>query len=1037
MIGVLTHVSQKMPVRKNPWPLSLTAAALLTSVGLCGDAPERSAPPADDAWLQQAKSHVLTPSSDSVAPVAIVRTEGRVDAAGALLCEDHKSCRLTFEKGGAKPVVVLDFGKQSVGGYAIFTVTATSGQPVVRLAYANHPDGLSETGDFTRETSARYLGPAVDLPVLPGNVNRHETYTIPRTGRFIAPLLQGQARYLRLQLDQPETAVEIDSVAMVNCGVYDRSAHDGYFLCNDERLNRLWYLSTWTLQIASFPNHDAWKTVDGWLLPRKLEQADDVGLSVAGADWGDVSIDTTFELRANPHHVSAAGVAFRAKDVGNCYLAEIALDGTFRLMRRQHGKDAIIRERRLAAPLTDGTRYHLKIEARGPILTTHLDGVAIDESRDEAFATGRMGFYTPKEKWPLFDRIRVTDGNGQTLLADDFSGDLSRWQFARTRSFVADGAKRDRLIWSGDLYFAQRNAYYAFAHPTYLRDSLKMLAFNQTPEGYVHAAPYPERSVPPASGDYGPFPSDEFAAWLVPVAWEHLLHTDDTATLREIHPALKSLLAYLSAHLGANGLFVQRRETSKHAGNLELGDVRTRSYMNILLWGVYTDAALIADRLGLADDGNDARNWATAIKQALDANLWDETNGYFKEAVETPGFGPEANALALSMGLVTPVQALRITPHFSKIAHGKFQSLASRGQFEYGFAQTGLQTIVDHNWLKLLDNSWMGASTTTECMNLLTSGWGDDSHPDSAIADHFSAYLLGVRPATPGYRTFIVKPQPTREVRWTKGVVPTPHGPITASWALTGDTMKLSLTVPPGTAADVVLPAGESVTVNGRQATLAALKPGTYQIELRGLPAGVWADPTDRQAAAERELKPVATASSSHEEGGWGLANLFAPSGDVDKKGYSSGPSTGETVGAVRIATVGGSGILPESSGASKLPKLTGSGDTAVEWLEFDLGAETTLAKIVLLPRDGTPTAGFPRDFKVQFAKQPGAFTTLASYTDCPAPGPGGLSVNLYLVIGFPAARYVRIAATRLGDAAIDEPNVHRLQFSRIRLLRP
>ena len=42
---------------------------------------------------------------------------------------------MSFEKGGAKPVVVLDFGKQSVGGYAVFTVTTKTGMPVVRLSY--------------------------------------------------------------------------------------------------------------------------------------------------------------------------------------------------------------------------------------------------------------------------------------------------------------------------------------------------------------------------------------------------------------------------------------------------------------------------------------------------------------------------------------------------------------------------------------------------------------------------------------------------------------------------------------------------------------------------------------------------------------------------------------------------------------------------------------------------------------------------------------------------------------------------------------
>ncbi len=981
------------------WALVIASVVVFSGISIA----------ADDKRLDQAKALVLTPSSEIVAPVAITRTDGDVTGAASILREDGKSCRLSFEKSGSKPVVVLDFGKQSVGGYAVFTVKAKTGQPVVRLAYANHPDGLSETGDFSLETSARYLGATFDLPVLPANVNRHEFYTIPRTGRFIAPLIQGQARYLRLQLDSPGTSVEIDSVVMVNSKVHDLSPHDGAFLCSDDRLNRLWYISTWTLQIASFPNHDAWKTVDGWLLPRKLEQADDIGLSKAGAAWSDVVIDTTFELRTNPHHVSAAGVAFRAKDVRNAYLAEISLDGIFRLICRKNDKDAILSEKRLAAPLTDGVQYHLKIEARGQVLKTLLDGAVIDTFHDKTFATGRVGFYTPRNKWPLFDQIQVTDGAGKLLLLDDFSGDLAQWEFARTLSYLADGAKRDRLIWSGDLYFAQRSAYYAFANPTYLRDSLKMLAFNQTPEGYVNASPYPENAKPPKSGDYGPFPSDEFAAWLVPVAWDHLLYTDDTATLREIYPAIKKLLGYLSSHIGSNGLFVQRHETSKHACNLELGDLRTRAYMNILLWRTFTDAALIADHLGLTSDGDEARKKSLAMKQALFDHLWDETNGHFKDALETPSFGSEANALALSMGLVTPEQALRIAPHFKKIAHGKFQSLASRGRFEYGFAQSGLQAILDHNWVKLIDAEWKGATTVTECMDMITNGWGDESHPDSAIADHFSAFLLGVKPTSAGFKKFTVKPQPTREVRWAKGIVPTPHGPISTSWEIANNTLKLSLTIPNGTSADILLPKGGKVTVNGKEGVLTELGSGTYQIEVSDMPADAWTDPTDRQAEVEKELKPLVKASSTHEDGGWGLAQLFSLTRDAASKGYSSQPS---------------------------------SSDKTNEWLEFDLGVETTLAGIVLYSSDGKttdgkPGANFPRDFKVQIAKQAGEFTTVANYTDCPTPDDQGMTVKLNTVIGYPKARYVRVSVTRLGAPSADEPSVHRLQLSRVRILRP
>lgn len=967
------------------------------------DAPEA------DAWMDQARSYALTPATDWVYPVGTVRSEGSVEGAERLLAEDGASCRLAYVAGGPKPVVVLDFGRQSVGGYAVFTVTAKQGLPVVRLAYACHPDGLSETGCFTRSTSARYLGETFDLPVLPGNVYRHETYTVPRTGRFIAPLIQGQTRYVRLQLDTPGTEVSIDAVAMVNSEVYDRTPNDGLFLCGDERLNRLWAISAWTLQIASFPNHDAWKCVDGWLLPRKLEQAEEIGLSRDGASWGDVCIETTFELRANPDHVSAAGLAFRAADARNAYLAEVGLDGAVRLLARQDGRDRVLCERRLAEPLVDGVRYRLEVEARGPALAVRLDGAEVARAEDAAFASGRVGFFTPKERWPLFDAIRVTDARGRVLLADDFSGGLDRWLFARTLSYVADGAKRDRLVWSGDLYFAQRSAYYASANPVYLRDSLRMLAFNQTPDGYVHASPYPERSVAPPRGDYGPFPSDEFAAWLLPVAWDHLLYTGDRETIRELWPALQRLMAYLEAHLGADGLFQQRSETSKHAGNLKVGDVRKRAFMNILLWAVFRDAARIADELSLRDEAAAARRREAALVHALDRHLWDEDGGFYREAVETPRFGAEANALALSLGLVSPERARRIAPQFKKIGHGKFQSLASRGRFEYGFAQSGLQTLFDHNWLKLLDDGWKGAWTTTECMGTITKGWGDESHPDTAIAHHFSAYLLGVVPLEPGFRRFRVRPHVTREVRWAKGLVPTPRGAVRCEWAFKEDSIALLLTVPKGTRAEIALPGCRRVTVNGHARGLTDLPAGIYRVIAEGVSADAWRDPTLQRSTSDRRMAYSAKASSSHEAGGWGIAHLFAPEQDTVRKGYSS--------------------------------KHHAAAD-AEEWIEIDLGEERTLGQLVLVPRrDVTGTdgsaAGFPRAFTVQLAKEPGAYTTVKKVDGGAALGPDGLAVDLYTVIGYPAARYIRIAATRLGAPASDEPGRYRLQLARLRVLRP
>jgi hypothetical protein len=465
-------------------------------------------------------------------------------------------------------------------------------------------------------------------------------------------------------------------------------------------------------------------------------------------------------------------------------------------------------------------------------------------------------------------------------------------------------------------------------------------------------------------------------------------------------------LRYLRSHIGPDGLFRQRLETSKHAGNLNLGDTRTRAYMNILLWDVFMDAARIAEHLNLKADSRDATQTADTIRRALFDRLWDKAGGFFRDALETPSFGFEANALALAMKLVSPEQAARMASALVKNGHGKFQALASRGKFEYGFAQSGLRALFDHNWLRLLDDTWTGAAATTECMGMITRGWGDESHPDTAIADHFSAYLLGVQPTAPGFDRFLIRPLPVQEVNWAKGVVPSPHGPIVMDWVLSGNTFRLTLTVPPGTVAEVILPRGCDIRVNGAPGDLGGLKPGQYVIEARDLPAGAWNDPTLAAMVPEKVIEPVIKASSTDEGNGWELAGILKPA--LPSQGYRSKPHTS---------------------------------DRAAEWIEIDLGSETALSKIVLLPCRSTPTnnesPGFPRDFTVQFARTPGAYSTVVSFSDQPAPGPDGLTIDLYTVIGYPSARYVRLAASRLGRPSCNEPGRYRLQLRGIQLVRP
>lgn len=374
-----------------------------------------------------------------------------------------------------------------------------------------------------------------------------------------------------------------------------------------------------------------------------------------------------------------------------------------------------------------------------------------------------------------------------------------------TYAYLSDGAKRDRLVWSGDLWWSQGNMYAAFPHSSpFMPGSLRMLSENQTPEGYVQACPRPESHGPLGDGDYGPFPSDEFSAWFVPVLATHYLYTGDDGLVRDLYPNVRRLLGYLSRHTREDFVFEQRPETSKHANGLAFGtsSVHHRSFINVLLWRTFRDAAFLADALGRTSEADEDRRRAGRYAAATRERFF-LPNGLLKTSLEDPRPGLEATALALGTGFFTAEESKRALPALPRVAHGKFQMLAVRGAFAYGNPDDALERIARHNWFGLVDPDYKGVRTTAECMNLLTTcGWGDEAHPDTALAGDLTAGILGIVPLEPGHRRFAFCPGAAKSIDWAEGVVPTPAGAIRASWRRVNGKIERWLDYPKSLACD-------------------------------------------------------------------------------------------------------------------------------------------------------------------------------------------------------------------------------------------
>ena len=129
---------------------------------------------------------------------------------------------------------------------------------------------------------------------------------------------------------------------------------------------------------------------------------------------------------------------------------------------------------------------------------------------------------------------------------------------------------------------------------------------------------------------------------------------------------------------------------------------------------------------------------------------------------------------------------------------------------DHGYLEVAYQLLLQDtppSWLTMVDR---GATTVWE-------EWeGVDGHgvphaslnhySKGAVAAFLHRYVAGLRPASPGYRTFDVRPRPGGGITSATARHISPFGPIEVSWRLPGGSMELDVLIPSGTTATVTLP---------------------------------------------------------------------------------------------------------------------------------------------------------------------------------------------------------------------------------------
>jgi alpha-L-rhamnosidase len=423
---------------------------------------------------------------------------------------------------------------------------------------------------------------------------------------------------------------------------------------------------------------------------------------------------------------------------------------------------------------------------------------------------------------------------------------------------ILDGAKRDRRPWSGDLSVQNRSMADSLGFGAdgtdYIRDTIGGFGSRPAANGSICGQTSNWVNYPTAPVTCS-FYSTSYSMYYVLDLAGYYLYSGDVPFAESQYQVMKNQLAYDRTLVDAGtGLLVTasgERDWDFYDG----GKPGAVTAYNAIYYKALVDAAMIASDLAERDPGNadaatwtaDAATWnsqAADLKQRVNATLYDSARGVYKLADRDntthagASVAQDANAEAINYGLAPASAHAGILNYLKSNLWGTFGPQPYSRDANYSTVISPFVTGMEldarflagdtANAYQLMHTMWdqmtvesgpYYTGTLWEKLNQdgtdvdsnasLSHGWA--TGPVSSL----SGYVLGARPVTPGYRTWIIAPQPG-SLEWAQGQVPTPAGSLVSRWrhATDNSAFQLTMSAPGGTSGSVVVPLfGHSRTI--------------------------------------------------------------------------------------------------------------------------------------------------------------------------------------------------------------------------------
>lgn len=375
---------------------------------------------------------------------------------------------------------------------------------------------------------------------------------------------------------------------------------------------------------------------------------------------------------------------------------------------------------------------------------------------------------------------------------------------ATTFAGVYVDGDRERIPYEADAYLNQLSHYYTSNNVQMARDTFDWL---------IHHPTWPS----------------EWAPHMVFMAYADWQHTGDREWLASRFDALESKT--LADRVAQDGLVHsnkrQRTRTDivdwPRAERDDFVFTEVNTVVNAFHIAAMQQMAVLAKAIDKQDLAADYSRRAEASLAAFQKTLFDPSTRLYVDGLDTDHSSVHANLFPLAFDLVPAEHREHIADW---LAHRGMRcsvygaQYLLEGLFRNGADREALQLITadtNRSWTHMLRS---GATITWEAWDEEFKSNLDWNHAwGAAPANLLPRFVLGVEPAEPGWTTAIIAPR-TGGLKWARGRIPTPKGPIHVDWQVQ-DRLRLHLRLPPGMAANVRLPAEDKaaeVLVNGTPA---------------------------------------------------------------------------------------------------------------------------------------------------------------------------------------------------------------------------